>query len=104
MDNRLDFYNYLKEHKQTLTEDDSLLVLAYNKSGQDCILQVHGELEVFTDMVGIDVIKKSPKNVMGVFLELSVFVMDAAVAMCSKDIETAKIMQEELNKIFDNAE
>ena len=59
---------------------------------------------MFANMVGIDAINAAPANVRGIFLDLSVFIMDAAVAMCRKDIYTAKIMQEELNEIFDNAE
>ena len=35
MDNRLDFYNYLREHKKTLTKDDILIVVAYNEKKKD---------------------------------------------------------------------
>lgn len=45
MDNRLDFYQVLKEHLNTLTDDDSILVLAYNKKQGDFLISCDGDLE-----------------------------------------------------------
>ena len=104
MDNRLDFYNYLKEHKETLTDKDCLVVLSYNTEQKDCIVQTYGRLNELNSVVGIEAFKRAPSNSGPALLELSVFILEAAVKMCKEDRGTAEIMQDELNEILKSNE
>ena len=104
MDNRLDFYNYLKEHKETLTDKDCLVVLSYNTEQKDCIVQTYGRLNNINAILGVEELKRAPSNSRPALLELSVFILEAAVKMCKEDRGTAEIMQDELNEILKSNE
>ena len=48
MDNRLDFFNYIKEYQTTLSDDDALLVLSHNKKDGDCITLLNGDWQILS--------------------------------------------------------
>ena len=49
MDNRLDFYNYMSEYVNTLDEDeDSVLLMTYNKKAKDYFYCLCGDTDVFS--------------------------------------------------------
>ena len=54
MDNRLDFFNSLKHHIETLTEDDAVLVLTNNVKNGDCITTLCGNWEYLSSLFSID--------------------------------------------------
>ena len=104
MDNRLDFYNYLKEYRETLTNKDCLVVLSYNTEQKDCIVQTYGRLNNINAVLGVEELKRAPNSSQPALLELSVFILEAAVKMCKEDRGTAEIMQDELNEILKSNE
>lgn len=50
MDNKLDFYNDIKRYAETLTDEDALLVLSYNKKDTDCINVLVGDWKILTGL------------------------------------------------------
>ena len=48
IDNRLDFFIFLKEYAETLTDDDALLVLSHNKKDGDCFTSLMGDWEILS--------------------------------------------------------
>ena len=54
MDNRLDFFNALKKHVETLSEDDALLVLTNNIKQGDCTTSLYGNWEFLSSLFSID--------------------------------------------------
>lgn len=51
MDRRLDFYNTVSEYNAGLTDDDTLLVINYNKKDGDIMICQQGEWDVLAGLL-----------------------------------------------------
>tara|TARA_R110000782_G_scaffold142403_1_gene235113 strand:+ start:89 stop:397 length:309 start_codon:yes stop_codon:yes gene_type:complete len=101
MDNRLDFYNYLKSHKQTLEEEDVLLVVAYNTKDKDCVIQTHGMLDKLTPILKKNGLANVNQNIFRSKFNLVTFILESALEICVDDEEVADLMINELIKKLD---
>ena len=103
MDNRLDFYNYLKEHKNALTEDDVLIVVAYNDKQKDCVIQTHGKLDRITHLFKKDSLSSKDQSIFTSKFNLSTFMLEASLEICLDNEDVAKLMIQELLKKYKHA-
>ena len=102
MDNRLDFYNYLREHKKTLTKDDILIVVAYNEKQKDCVIQTHGQLDKITHLFKKEALNSNDQSIFTSKFNLSTFMLEASLEMCLDNEKVAKLMIQELLKKYKN--
>jgi hypothetical protein len=82
MDNRLDFFNCLKAHGETLSVDDSLLVLSYNNINHDCITMYYGSEDVLIALLQneeSDIVDESTKQQL---TNIRKTILNAAIAIC----------------------
>ena len=85
MDNRLDFLNYLNEYTETLTEDDSLFLVSFNKKQGDSFL-VNKGWEAISALLSI----KEVTDESDAFLEARAVVLNIAINICLEDSEIKK--------------
>lgn len=98
MDNRLDFYNYLRCHKETLSDDDVLIVVAYNTKQKDCVIQTHGELNKLTPLLLVKNVRLTKETELLSRFNLTTFILEAALEVCKDNSGVEGLMVDELIK------
>ena len=99
MDNRLDFSNITREYLQTLSEDDTLLVIGYNKKEGDLFFTLAGDWEdisfIMSDKNVVNHIEDS-KNDLDQIRKL---ILNTALNICDKDPIVLNKLLGGLNKL-----
>jgi hypothetical protein len=102
MDNRLDFVNNTTRHLETLTEDDTLLVISHNKKQGDLFFSLFGDWEnisiIMSNKEAVNHSEDSKKQ----FEEIKKLILNTALNICEKDTKTLNTMLKGLNELKEN--
>tara|TARA_R110000782_G_scaffold185603_1_gene275724 strand:- start:343 stop:663 length:321 start_codon:yes stop_codon:yes gene_type:complete len=99
MDNRLDFSNTTREYLKTLTEDDTLLVMGYNKKEGDLFFTLFGDWEDISlimsdkDFVNHQEDSKDDLN------QIRKLILNTTLNICHKDSIVLNTLLKGLNQI-----
>jgi len=83
MDLRLDFYSALNKYAEKLSEDDSLLVLSYNRKDGDCITLLEGEWNDLSALLSTEGIVEHVNGSEVAFENIRKAVLNMALNICS---------------------
>lgn len=85
MDNRLDFYNALNKHAETLTDDDALLVLSHNKKDGDVVVSLIGDWQLLSMLFSVENLVNVPKEKENGYKDARAFILNTAFNICMTD-------------------
>jgi len=88
MNNRLDFFNYLNDYADTLTDDDALLVLSHNKKQGDCFTSLVGDWEILSMLLSTKGYVNFEQGNYEQFTNVKKMILNSALNICANDQET----------------
>lgn len=89
MNNRLDFFNELQKHSETLTNDDALLVLSHNKKDGDVVVSLIGDWQLLAMLFSVENLVNVPEEKQNGYKDARAFILNTAFNICMTD-ETIK--------------
>tara|TARA_R110000851_G_C12955969_1_gene553793 strand:- start:448 stop:942 length:495 start_codon:yes stop_codon:yes gene_type:complete len=102
MDNRLDFANSTNNHLETLTEDDTLLVITHNKKEGDLFFSLFGDWEnismIMSNKEAVNHSSESEKQ----FNDIKKLILNTALNICEQDSHKLGVMLEGLQELRDS--
>jgi hypothetical protein len=102
MDNRLDFVNTTSKHLETLTEDDTLLVISHNKQQGDLFFSLFGDWENISIIMSNKDAVNHQENSKEQFEEIKKLILNTAVNICEKNPKTLNTMLKGLQGLKEN--
>ena len=104
MDNRLDFVNSTSEHLETLTEDDTLLVISHNKKQGDLFFTLFGDWENISIIMSNKDAVNHKENSKEQFENIKKLMLNTVVNICEQDPKTLNTMLKGLQELKENEE
>ena len=102
MDNRLDFANSTNNHLETLTEDDTLLVITHNKKEGDLFFSLFGDWEnismIMSNKEAVNHSGESEKQ----FNDIKKLILNTALNICEQDSQKLGVMLDGLQELKDS--
>ena len=104
MDNRLDFVNTTSKHLETLTEDDTLLVISHNKKQGDLFFSLFGDWENISIIMSNKDAVNHQENSKEQFEEIKELILNTAVNICEQDSQVLFTMLKGLKELKEKEE
>jgi len=85
MDNRLDFFNTVGRHLETLTDDDSLLIISTNRKQGDLFFSLVGRWEDLSLILSDKEVVNHREKTEEQFKDIQKLILNTALNICDKD-------------------
>ena len=85
MNNRLDFFNAVNNHAETLTDDDALLILSHNKKDGDVLVCFLGDWELLSMLFSVENLVNVPEEKQSGYEDAKAFILNTAYNICMTD-------------------
>lgn len=99
MDNRLDFTNETRRHLKTLTEDDTLLIIAHNKKEGDLFYTLFGDWEDISIIMSNKNVVNHEDGSEDDFNKIKKLILNTSLNICNEDPNVLKTLLKGLKKI-----
>jgi len=99
MNNRLDFFNAINKHCETLTDDDALLFLSHNKKQGDAFFCLVGDWELLSILFSVKGYPNVPEDAKNDFEDVKKMILNTAFNICHTDLEIRELFTKRLETL-----